>query len=283
MPGVNSDAYLKRLCEVNLITAATPSHAQRRRGHDVALEEFNYDLRGHPRLVGHRVRGADAVGQAHRPHQLHDDEHGGGPGDGPEQRPPPAHETGTSGPRPAIIERGDFATFEEFFDAFTDAVQVPHRQLRRVQQHARRGPPASPAHAASLRPHRRAASQKGRDVTKGGAHYNSSGAAMHRPGGRDRLAHGRSRSSCTTRRRSRFAELQEAIDAELRERPGPACAMVTNKVPRFGSGSDEAAGHGRSAWRRSPTTLLRQPCNITAAAGTPPGSGPCRTTWPSAT
>ena len=29
MPGVNSDAYLKRLCEVNLITAATPSSTTR--------------------------------------------------------------------------------------------------------------------------------------------------------------------------------------------------------------------------------------------------------------
>ena len=43
-PGINSDTYLKRLCEVNLITAATPS-MHNDNAMFAALSPMGYDIR----------------------------------------------------------------------------------------------------------------------------------------------------------------------------------------------------------------------------------------------
>ena len=81
------------------------------------------------------------------------------------------------GPDTGVIEKGDFKTFDDFFDAFTDQFQflIDHSieyndMLAEAHQYLRPTPLLSSLIDGCI--------TKGKDVTKGGATYNSSGTAI---------------------------------------------------------------------------------------------------------
>ncbi len=234
-PGINSDAYLKRLCEVNLITAATPSLHNDSAVME-SLAEFAYppeDLRdwaatgcveptlsgkhlGHTNCMMMNMVAALEMALNNGRHPLMDWE---------------------VGPRTGSIATGDFASFEDFYSAFTtqfkflidNAVEY-NNYLGEAHSVLRPTPLLSSLISDTI--------SKGRDVTLGGARHNSSGSACI--GLADvtdslmavkKLVYDEARVS--------LAELKQAIDDNF-EGHAALYAMVTHKVPFFGSGSDEA-------------------------------------------
>jgi formate C-acetyltransferase len=234
-PGVNSDAYLKRLCEVNLITAATPSMHN-----DVAvmesLEEFGYateDLRdwsatgcveptlsgkhiGHTNCMMMNMVGALEMAMNDGRHPLMD---------------------WSVGPRTGLIEDGDFETFEDFFSAF----EAQFKFL--IDSSCEYNNMLGQAHSV-LRPTPLLSSlindciANGSDATKGGARYNSSGAAcIGLADVTDSLLV--IKKLVFEEGKVTFAELKKAVDEDFEGHPALR-AMAATKVPLFGSGSDEA-------------------------------------------
>ncbi len=235
MPGVNSDAYLKRLCEVNLVTAATPSMHN-----DAAmvksLSRMKYDIRdirdwsatgcveptlsckhiGHTNMQMMNMVAALEMAMNNGRHPL----------------------TGWKlGPDTGDPAKGDFRTFDDFFDAFTKqfrflidrSIEYNH-MLGEAHQQLRPTPLLSALIDGCV--------SKGRDATRGGAKYNSSGTAII--GLADvtdsfmaikKLVFEEGKIS--------FAELKEAVSGNFADRPD-LMAMVRKKVPLFGSGSEEA-------------------------------------------
>jgi pyruvate formate-lyase/glycerol dehydratase family glycyl radical enzyme len=234
-PDVNSETYLKRLCEVNLITAATPSM------HNDAvvmesLDEFDYpleDLRdwaatgcveptlsgkhlGHTNCMMMNMVAALEMALNNGKHPLMNWE---------------------VGPKTGRVENGDFPTFEDFFAAFEaqfkfliDNSVEYNNMLGEAHSVLRPTPLLSSLISDSI--------HKGKDVTRGGARYNSSGAACI--GLADvtdslmvvkKLVYEEGNVS--------LAELKKAIDSNFEHDP-VLHAMVTKKVPLFGSGSREA-------------------------------------------
>ena len=234
-PEVNSETYLKRLCEVNLITAATPSM------HNDAvvmesLAEFDYapeDLRDwaatgcvEPTLSGKHIGHTNCMMMnmvAALEMALNNGRH-------------PLMNWDV-GPKTGSIEAGDFKTFEDFYGAFTtqfkfliDNSVEYNNMLGEAHSVLRPTPLLSSLISDSIR--------NGKDVTKGGARYNSSGAACI--GLADitdslmaikKLVYDEGKVS--------FAELKKAIDSNFENDPA-LHALVTKKVPLFGSGSEEA-------------------------------------------
>jgi len=234
-PEKNSEAYLKRLCEVNLITAATPSMHN-----DLAvmesLREFDYpeeDLRdwaatgcveptlsakhfGHTNCMMMNMVGALEMAMNNGKHPLMDWE---------------------VGPRTGSIEAGDFKTFEDFYKAFTEQFKFLidnsvecNNLLGEAHSVIRPTPLLSAFIEGPIK--------DGRDVTKGGAKHNSSGSACI--GLADvtdslmvikKLVYDEGRVG--------FADLKRAVDTNFEDDPA-LHAMVTRKVPFFGSGNDEA-------------------------------------------
>ena len=234
-PGINSDAYLKRLCEVNLITAATPSMHN-----DSAvmksLEEFGYateDLRdwsatgcveptlsgkhiGHTNCMMMNMVGALEMAMNDGRHPLMD---------------------WSVGPRTGRVDGGDFETFEDFFDAFKSQFRFLidksceyNNMLGEAHSVIRPTPLLSSLINDSI--------ANGKDVTKGGARYNSSGAAcIGLADVTDSLLV--VKKLVFDEKKVPFKELKAAVDANFEGYPALR-AMVTRKVPLFGSGSDEA-------------------------------------------
>lgn len=234
-PEVNSETYLKRLCEVNLITAATPSM------HNDAvvmesLAEFDYapeDLRDwaatgcvEPTLSGKHIGHTNCMMMnmvAALEMALNNGRH-------------PLMNWDV-GPKTGSIEAEDFKTFEDFYGAFTtqfkfliDNSVEYNNMLGEAHSVLRPTPLLSSLISDSIR--------NGKDVTKGGARYNSSGAACI--GLADitdslmaikKLVYDEGKVS--------FAELKKAIDSNFENDPA-LHALVTKKVPLFGSGSEEA-------------------------------------------
>jgi len=234
-PGINSDTYLKRLCEVNLITNATPSM------HNdtevmASLEEFNYeieDLRDwsatgcvEPTLSGKHI-GHTNFQMMNMVAALE-----------------MALNNGTHpllnwkfGPDTGIIEEEPFKAFDDFFDAFTTQFKfiIDHsiqynEMLAEAHQVIRPTPLLSSVIDGCIK--------DGKDVTVGGAKYNSSGAALI--GLADvtdsllvikKLVYDDKKVSLT--------DLKKAVDENF-ENDSALQALVTNKVPLFGSGSEEA-------------------------------------------
>ena len=142
------------------------------------------------------------------------------------------------GPETGYVETGDFKTFDEFFDGLHGAVRVSHRPVDRVQPHAgaRRTSICVPRRFS--RRSSTGASRKGRDVTKGGAKYNSSGTAIIGLADvTDSLMV--IKKLVFDEKKISFAELKKAVDTNFEDDPA-LLAMVRKKVPLFGSGSDEA-------------------------------------------
>jgi len=234
-PEKNSDTYLKRLCEVNLITAATPSLHN-----DLAvmksLEEFGYpveDLRDwaatgcvEPTLSGKHMGHTNCMMMnmvAAFEMAMNDGRH-------------PLMNWDV-GPRTGSIEKGDFPTFEDFFEAF-------ERQFKfLIDCSVEYNNMLGEAHSV-LRPTPLLASlqddciKRGIDSTKGGAKHNSSGAACI--GLADitdslmvikTLVYDNGKVS--------FSDLKRAVDSNFANDPA-LLATVTRRVPLFGSGSADA-------------------------------------------
>ena len=239
-PGINSDTYLKRLCEVNLITTATPSMHNDNAIME-SLAEFNYpieDLRnwsatgcveptlsgkhiGHTNFQMMNMVAALEMAMNNGRHPLLDWKFG--------------PDTGRI--ETESIEADGFKTFDDFFNAFTtqfafniDQSIEYNEMLGRAHQQLRPTPLLSSVIDGCI--------EKGKDVTVGGARYNSSGAALI--GLADvtdsllvikKLVYDEKKVS--------LARLKKAVDENFENDPA-LHAMVTRKVALFGSGSDEA-------------------------------------------
>jgi len=234
-PGTNTDTYLKRLCEVNLITAATPS-LHNDAAITAALAQFGYaaaDVRNwsatgcvEPTLSGKHIGHTNfqmmnmvaALEMA-----LHNGYH-------------PLTDWHL-GPETGAIEDGTFATFDQFFDAFTtqfafliDQSVAYNTMLGEAHQHLRPTPLLSALIDGCI--------AKGRDVTRGGATYNSSGAALIGLADvTDSLMV--IKKLVYDERRVPLTALKRAVDTNFAHDPA-LHATVMNQVPFFGSGSDEA-------------------------------------------
>jgi pyruvate formate-lyase/glycerol dehydratase family glycyl radical enzyme len=234
-PEKNSETYLKRLCEVNRITAATPSM------HNDAvvmesLEEFDYppeELRdwaavgcveptiwgrhmGHTNFQMMNMVAALEMAMNNGRHPLMDWE---------------------VGPKTGSIETGDFPTFEDFYTAFTtqfkflvDASVEYNNMLGEAHAYIRPTPLLSALIDDSIK--------KGKDVTRGGARYNTSGAAcIGLADVTDSLMV--IKKLVYDDKKVTFADLKKAVDTNFENDPA-LHAMVTSRVPFFGSGSVEA-------------------------------------------
>lgn len=229
----NSDAYLKRLCEVNVITAATPSlHGDE--GVFAALSQHDYpmaDIRDwsatgcvEPTLSGRHMAhtGSILMNQvAAFEMALNNGRHPGMQWD--------------LGPRTGAIET--FACFEDFFNAYAiqqrflidQAVEFNNRL---AEAHAYLRP--TPLLSAMIQ----GAIEKGCDVTKGGACYNSSGTSnIGLADVTDSLMV--IKKLVYDEKRITFSELKRAIDDNFIH-DGKIQALVQNKVAHFGSGDSEA-------------------------------------------
>jgi formate C-acetyltransferase len=239
-PDKNSDTYLKRLCEVNLITSATPSMHN---DHEVmaSLEEFNYDIKdlrnwsatgcveptlsgkhiGHTNFQMMNMVAALEMALNNGTHPLLNWKLGPDTG---------RIDTG-------VIEDDPFKTFEDFFNAFTtqfkfiiDQSIVYNEMLAEAHQVIRPTPLLSSVISDCI--------SKGKDVTIGGAKYNSSGAALIGLADvTDSLLV--IKKLVYDDKKVTFKDLKKAVDGNFKNDPA-LLAMVTKKVPLFGSGSDAA-------------------------------------------
>lgn len=235
----NSDAYLRRLCEVNLITAATPSL------HNdevvwAALSRYGYEPRDvrdwsatgcvEPTLSGKHMGHTNfqmlslvaALEMA-----LNDGWH-------------PLMDWKV-GPATGSIEAADFHTFDEFFAAYREqlaflvdqSIQY-NEMLGQAHQQLRPTPLLSSLIDGTI--------ASGRDVTCGGAKYNSSGAACI--GLADVIDSMLVIEKLVFEQKAvSFAELKRAVDTNFAENP-ELLALVTHKVPLFGSGNADAVAMG---------------------------------------
>ena len=243
-PEKNSEAYLKRLCEVNYITAATPS-MHNDRSVFRSLEGKGYraeDIRDwsatgcvEPTLSGRHMghTGSILLNMVSALEMALND--GGHP-----------HVNWQLGPRTGSIERGDFASFEDFFEAY--CAQQKFLIDNAVELNLRYGE----AHAV-LRPTpflsvlMDGCVDAGRDATEGGARYNSSGSAnIGLADVTDSLMV--IKKLVFDEKAVSFAELKKAIDADFRDHPG-LHALVQNRVRHFGSGDPEALEMARRVSR----------------------------------
>lgn len=230
-PDVSSEAYLRRLCEVNVITTATPSLHNDRAVME-ALHEFAYPpehLRDwaatgcvEPTLSGrHMGHTGNIMFNMVAPLEMaiHDGWH--------------RLMDWTVGPRTGL----EFDTFEQFVDAFETQLCFLFDQMCRYNDKL------AEAHAI-LRPTPLLSSLidgclgSGLDVTRGGAMYNTTGVAC--VGLADVV------DSLMTikhlvfdRRVLTMAELREALSSDFASDPA-LHKRIERKVPKFGSGSEEA-------------------------------------------
>lgn len=230
----NSDTYLRRLCEVNLNTTATPSIHN-----DLAvmesLREFNYPdehLRDwsatgcvEPTLSGRHIGHTNCMMfnmVAALEMALNNGKH-------PLMR-------WAVGPATGDADAGDFDDFESFFAAF-------EKQLRFLaDQSCQYNNMLGEAHQA-IRPTPYISAliqgpvKSGRDVTKGGALYNSSGTAcIGLADITDSLMV--IKKLVFDEKKVSFKKIIDAIRSNFQNDPA-LLAMIKTKVPLFGSGAPE--------------------------------------------
>lgn len=235
----NSQTYLKRLCEVNLITAATPSlHNDEMVW--AALERYGYDIEDvrdwsatgcvEPTLSGKHIGHTNFQMLslvAPLEMALHDGWH-------------PLMDWKV-GPSTGSVENGDFATFDDFFEAYTQQLAFLvdrsieyNEMLGRAHQELRPTPLLSSLIDGTI--------ASGKDVTHGGATYNSSGAACI--GLADVIDSMLVIQKLVFEQQSiSFADLKRAVDTDFENDP-ELLALVSNKVPLFGSGNADAVAMG---------------------------------------
>jgi len=231
----NSDTYLKRLCEVNLNTTATPS-IHNDEAVMASLAEFNYPpehLRDwsatgcvEPTLSGRHIGHTNCMmfnAVAALEMALNNGRH-------PLMR-------WDLGPKTGVIHAGDFQDYESFFQAFARQLRFLADQtceynnlLGEAHQAIRPTPFISALIDGPLK--------SGRDVTKGGAVYNSSGIAFI---GLADITDSLMviKKLVFEEKKVSFPELLDAINTNFQNNPS-LLALIKNKVVLFGSGSEEA-------------------------------------------
>jgi formate C-acetyltransferase len=234
-PEKNTDAYLRRLCEVNRITTATPSlHndaaiAKALAQHGYPIEDArDWSATGcvEPTLSGKHMghTGGNMISLvAALEMALYNGRH-----------PLMAWDVG---PKTGRIEDGAFESFEAFYDAF--ATQLGFL----VDQAAEYNYVLGEAHA-TIRPTPFLSAlldgplKKGVDVTRGGSTYNTAGVAcIGLADVTDSLM--TIKKLVFDEKRVSFADLKTAVDDNFAGHEA-LHAMVRRRVPQFGSGDSEA-------------------------------------------
>ncbi len=231
----NSDIYLKRLCEVNLNTTATPS-IHNDEAVMASLAEFNYPaehLRDwsatgcvEPTLSGRHIGHTNCMMfnmVAALEMALNNGRH-------PLMR-------WDLGPRTGDINAGAFRDYESFFNAFEKQLRFLADQtceynnfLGEAHQAIRPTPFISALIEGPVK--------SGRDVTRGGALYNSSGTAcIGLADITDSLMV--IKKLVFDEKKVSFSELLDAVNADFKNNQA-LLAMIKNRVPLFGSGNREA-------------------------------------------
>ncbi|RJP88585.1 MAG: formate acetyltransferase [Desulfobacteraceae bacterium] len=234
-PGINTDTYLRRLCEVNIITAGTPSlhndkavfSALARHGYPIEdIRDWSATGCVEPTISGKHMGHTGAILfnlVAPLEMALHNGHH-------PLMRWRPGTETGR-------VEAGDFPEFEDFYTAYATQLEFLIEQAITFNNllaeiHARYRP--TPLLSALMQ----GPVESATDVTRGGATYNSSGTSNI--GLADvadslmaikRLVYDQKAVS--------FARLKHAIDDDFNH-DATLSAMIDKQVPKFGSGDPEA-------------------------------------------
>ncbi len=142
------------------------------------------------------------------------------------------------GPKTGSIENGDLNTFEEFWNAFSRQCEflfeqsvIGNNQLGEVYQKHQPAPLLSLMIDDCIK--------KGRGLTRGGAQYNSSGVSLS--GLADVVDSLMAiKKLVFDEKLVSFRDLKKAIDENFLTNP-KLHAIVKTKTPRFGSGNDEAA------------------------------------------
>ncbi|MCX5848870.1 MAG: pyruvate formate lyase family protein [Deltaproteobacteria bacterium] len=231
----NSDTYLKRLCEVNLNTTATPS-IHNDEAVIESLKEFNYPAEHvrdwsatgcvEPTLSGRHIGHTNCMMfnmVAALEMALNNGRH-------PLMR-------WDLGPQTGDIKSGDFKDYESFFNSFAKQLRFLADQtceynnlLGEAHQVIRPTPYISALIDGSLK--------SGKDVTKGGALYNSSGTAcIGLADITDSLMV--IKKLVFEEKKFTFSELLDAINTNFKNDPA-LFALIKNKVSLFGSGNSEA-------------------------------------------
>lgn len=234
-PDKNSDQYLKRLCEVNIITSATPimhndnavfKSLQQHKYSQSIINDWAATGCVEPTLQGRHFSHTASIllnMVASMELALNNGYH-------PVMRWDP-------GPRTGSIENGDFKTFDEFFNAWAtqqkfiidQAVEL-NNILGKAHQAIRPTPLLSALIDGCI--------ETGTDVLKGGAEYNSSGTSnIGLSDVTDSLL--AIKKLVFEENKVTFQEFKKAIDTNFKNHPA-LHAMVQNKVALFGSGDSQA-------------------------------------------
>ncbi len=234
-PGANGDSYLKRLCHVNYLTSATPSmhndaavlSALSSGGH-AAEHDRDWSATGcvEPTLSGRHAGHTGSILMnmvSALEMALNNGRH--------------PHMTERLGPETGDPARGDFASFDDFFDAYAA------QQRFLIDKAVELNNFYAEAHAA-LRPTPLLSAltdgciAAARDVTRGGALYNTSGSSnIGLADVVDSLM--AVKKLVYDERKVSFDELKRAIDSDFRGADSLR-ALIGTSVPLFGSGSEEA-------------------------------------------
>ena len=230
-PDVNSNTYLKRLCEVNIITAGTPSmHNDKAvfkalKQHDYPVEDMrDWSATGcvEPTISGkHMGHTGSILFNMVAPLEM-------------------ALNNGTHplmnwdpGPKTGSIKNNDFQSFDDFFNAYAaqtkylicQAIEF-NNLLAEAHVAYRPTPLLSAMMAGSI--------EKAADITRGGARYNTSGTSNI--GLADVIDSMMAIKQLVFEKKSvSFTKLKSAIDANFKNDP-PLHAMIMSQVPKFGSG-----------------------------------------------
>ncbi|MBC2717543.1 MAG: formate acetyltransferase [Desulfobacteraceae bacterium] len=233
-PDVNSSTYLKRLCEVNIITAGTPSmHNDKAvfealKQHDYPVEDMrDWSATGcvEPTISGKHMGHTGSIlfnMVAPLEMALNNGSH-------PLMNWDP-------GPKTGSIENNNFKSFDDFFNAYAAQTKYLIRQavefnnmLAEAHVAYRPTPLLSAMMAGSI--------EKAADVTKGGAKYNTSGTSNI--GLADVTDSMMVIKQLVFEEKSvLFTKLKSALDTNFENDPA-LHAMIMSKVPKFGSGSPE--------------------------------------------
>ena len=240
-PLKNSDTYLKRLCEVNYITAATPSMHNDLAvfdsldGKGYSIEDIrNWSATGcvEPTLSGTHMAHTGSILMnlvAALEMALNNGKH-------------PAMNW-ELGPKTGSIENDNFHSFEEFFEAYKiqqkflikNAVELNNMY---AEAHAENRP--TPLLSSLIK----GSIDNAKDVTRGGAKYNTSGSSnIGLADITDSLMV--IKKLVFDEKRITFKKLKKAIDSNFESDP-EIHALVQSKVSKFGSGNSEALAMAQS-------------------------------------
>lgn len=251
-PGINSDQYLKRLCEVNVITSATPIMQN-----DVAVLK-SLRQHGYPET---EIRDWAATGCVEPTLQGRHFGHTGSILLNLVAAMEMALNNGTHpvmrwavGPETGRIETGDFKSFEDFYGAWSRQQQFIIDQaveLNNLYGEAHQIYRPTPLLSALID----GTIESGRDVVHGGARYNTSGTSnIGLADVTDSLLV--IKKLVFDEKKVSFERLKAAIDTNF-ENDATLLAMIRSRVPLFGSDDPEAAAMGeraagavRECWRK---------------------------------